>query len=255
MFGGVARTYAFGRVAASTRRTYEENRRMWVSWRSFAGNGCRLWKDMGDMELVRELVEIARYCCAGKGIKESTIVSKLVVINFYHGQFLGLSVPLNNPLIRSVRQGIQRAHIRNDNQHKVRRPLAWGMITKMQESSQAWGVGGRVLWIGLTLSYFFKLRASELFVKEIVVFHKVYCLRRRDVSFVRDNEQLVRRKIHESNKVEVRFKRSKGDQRRNGAVLVRTRTGRRGEGERGMRVYQWSVLGCAVTGIQRKKHP
>ena len=46
-----------------------------------------------------------------------------------------------------------------------------GDETEMQESSQAWGVGGRVIWIGLALSYFLKLRASELFVKEKVVFH------------------------------------------------------------------------------------
>ena len=98
-----------------------------MSWRSFAGNGCRLRKDMGEMELVGELVEIMRYRGAGKGIKESTIVGKLVAINIYHGRFLELSVPMSNPLIRSVRQAIKSAHIRMGNQQKVRRPLAWGM--------------------------------------------------------------------------------------------------------------------------------
>ena len=55
------------------------------------------------MELVRELVEFMGYCCTGKENKESTIVGKLVAINFYHEQFLGLSVPMSNPLIKSVR--------------------------------------------------------------------------------------------------------------------------------------------------------
>ena len=128
------------------------------------------------------------YCCAGKGNKESTIVGKLVAINFYHEQLLGLSVHMSNPLIRSVRQGIKRAHVGMGSQQKVRRPLTWGMLTEMQESVQAWGVGRRVLWIGLALTYFFMLRASELFVNGKGVFQKVYCLRRGDVAFFKDNE-------------------------------------------------------------------
>ena len=95
------------------------------------------------------------------------------------------------------------------------------------------GVGGRVLWIGLALTYFFMLRASELFANGKGVFHNVYCLRRGDVAIFKDNEQLVGSRIHEANKVEVRFKGSKGDQGRKGAVLVRTRTGRGREGGRG----------------------
>ena len=62
------------------------------------------------------------------------------------------------------------------------------------------------------------------------MFHKVYCLRRGDVAFFKDNEQLVGSRIHEANEVEVRFKGSEGDQGRKGAVLVRTRTGRWKEG-------------------------
>ena len=51
---------------------------------------------MGEMELVEELVEFMGDCCAGKGDKESTIVRKLVPINFYHDeQLLGPSVPLS----------------------------------------------------------------------------------------------------------------------------------------------------------------
>ena len=64
------------------------------------------------------------------------------------------------------------------------------------------------------------------------MFHKVYRLRRGDVAFFRDNEQLVGSRIHEAKKVQVRFKGSKGDQGRKGAGLVRTRTGRGREGER-----------------------
>ena len=53
------------------------------------------------------------------------------------------------------------------------------------------------------------------------------------MAFFRDNEQLGEGKREEENKVEVRFRGSKGDQGRKGAVLVRTRTGRRGKEEGG----------------------
>ena len=93
------------------------------------------------MELVRELVEIIKYCCAGKGTKKSTIVGKLVVINFYHGQFLGLSVPMSNPLIRSVRQAIKRAHVRIGSQQKVGKAV--GMGDADGDAGERSGMGGR----------------------------------------------------------------------------------------------------------------
>ena len=74
---------------------------------------------MGEMDLVGELVEFIGYCCAGKENKELTIVGKLVVINFYLEQFLGLSVPMRHPLIRCVRQGTKRAHVGMGSQQKV----------------------------------------------------------------------------------------------------------------------------------------
>ena len=96
----------------------------------------------------------------------------------------------------------------------------------MQESIPSWGVGGKVVWIGLALSYFLMLRASELFAGEKREFHSVYCLRRGGVTFFRNNEQLGESRRQEADKVEVRFRGSKGDQGRKGAILlVRTRKG------------------------------
>ena len=82
VFGDIARGYAFGRVAAPTRRTYEVSWRLWVNRRSFVGKGCWLHKGMGEMELVAELAVFMGYCCAEKGNKETTIAGKLVVVNF-----------------------------------------------------------------------------------------------------------------------------------------------------------------------------
>ena len=65
---------------------------------------------MGGMKLVAELAEFMGYCCAEKGNK-MTIAGKLVAIIFYHEQFVGLSLPLGNPLIKSVKPGIKRARV------------------------------------------------------------------------------------------------------------------------------------------------
>ena len=43
-------------------------------------------------------------------------------------------MPLDNPLIRSGRQGIKRAHVEEGSQERVKRPLTWGMLTGMQEN-------------------------------------------------------------------------------------------------------------------------
>ena len=63
------------------------------------GKGCWLQKGMGEAELAAEFMG---YCCARKWNKESTIAGKLVAVQFYHERFVGLSLPLGNPLIRSV---------------------------------------------------------------------------------------------------------------------------------------------------------
>ena len=114
------------------------------------------------MELAAELAKFMGYCCADKGIKETTIAGKLVAIIIYHEQCVGLSMPLGNPLIRSVKQGIKRAHVEKCTQQRVRTPSTWGMLTRMQDSVPSCGVGGRVVWMGLALP-FFMFRASALF--------------------------------------------------------------------------------------------
>ena len=70
---------------------------------------------------------------------------------------MGLSLPSGNSLIKSVKQGIKRAHVEKGTLQRVRTPLIWGILTRMQESVPYWGVGGRVVWIGLALSYFLSL--------------------------------------------------------------------------------------------------
>ena len=174
------------------------------------------------MELVARAGRVHGGTVARKKRKnETTIADKLAAIIFYHMQVVGLSLPLGNPLIKSVKEGIQRAHVEKGTQQRVRRPWTWGILTRMQESASYWGVGVRVVWIGLALSSFLMLRASELFAGEKGDFHSIYYMRRADISFFRYNEQLREGRRQEADILEVRFRGPKGDQGRKGTVLVR----------------------------------
>ena len=57
--------------------------------------------------------------------------------------------------IKAVKEGIKRAHVEGGSQQRIRRPLSWEMLEEMEEAAKEWGMGGRVAWIGLALTYFF----------------------------------------------------------------------------------------------------
>ena len=85
MFGDFGKGCVLGRVAASTRKTYDEaNSRMWVSWRTHTGKGILFDAEMGEAGMVEELVQYMVFCCAVKRKVEATVARKLEAINFHH---------------------------------------------------------------------------------------------------------------------------------------------------------------------------
>lgn len=113
-------------------------------------------------ELVDDLMLFMAYCCAVRGNKEGTIMEKLQAVNFYHGQWVDLSLPLDHFRIKAVRQGIKRAYVEVGNQPRLRRPLTWEPVKELERCAVDSGVGGRVMWMGLALSFILLLQASEL---------------------------------------------------------------------------------------------
>lgn len=196
---------------------------MWVKWREIARKSPWIGKEAEEEEVVFELAEFMAYCGAVLGNQETTIRGKLVAVSFYHQQFRNMSLPLGSTYIKGVGQGIKRKHVEMGTQQKVRRPLTWGMLCYMQEEVGAGSEGGRVLWLGLAMSYFLLLRASELFAEKSGKIHGIYGLRRGDVAFFAGETQLTKRERHRADKMEVHMRGSKGDQARKGAVLVRVK--------------------------------
>ena len=81
----------------------------------------------------------------------------------------------------------------------------------MEREAKEWGVGGRVAWIGLALTYLILLRASGMFAEENGSVHAVYCLRVEDVAFYAGERQVEGRSSSTVKTVEVRIRGSKGD--------------------------------------------
>lgn len=73
--------------------------------------------------------------------------------------------------------------------------------------------------------------------------HELESLRRKDVEFFRGEVQLGGQDRGLAYKVEVRFRGSKGDQGRKGAIMVRTKEGGRWNGEKGGGA-EGSVVDC-----------
>lgn len=85
------------------------------------------------------------------------------------------------------------------------------MLRGMEGAGKDWGVGGRVAWIRLALSYLILLRVSELFAQDDGKVHAVYCLRGKEVEFYAGERQMEGENKPEVETVEVRFRGSRGE--------------------------------------------
>ena len=110
-----------------------------MTWRTYAGKGIWLDAERGEAGMVEELLRYMAFCCAVKRNKEATVAGKLVAVNFYHEQWVGLSLPISHVRVKAVRQGIKRAHVESGSQQRVRRPLTSGMLAGMEGGSKSAG--------------------------------------------------------------------------------------------------------------------
>ena len=75
---------------------------------------------------------------------------------------------------------------------------------------------------------FFVARSDEIFASATGVVHPVHCLTRKDVALYRGGQRLISLQRHQATSIEVRFRGHKGDQAKQGSVMVRTRDDARG---------------------------
>ena len=127
-------------------------------WRNKIGKGCRLKEGVLERELVDELTAFMTYGCAVRGNKKGTTMGEVQAVNFYHEQWMGLSLILGHFRVKAVRQGIRRAHAEVGNQPEMRRPRTWEMVKDLEGCAVNWVLRGRVIWMGLMLSFLLLLR-------------------------------------------------------------------------------------------------
>ena len=172
-----------------------------------------------------QLFEYVAYSFATKKLRSATIESHLSAIKFFHRISRGFELDTTHPVLACALKGAARSHADVGNQATVRRPVSWAMLLAGESLIPSWGTGGRVLWLALCASFCFLTRASEMFAESRSRIHETYCLRRADVAFFRGNAQLTAALWASADRVEVRFRGSKGDQMRTGRVLTRVREG------------------------------
>lgn len=136
-----------------------------------------------------------------------------------------IELALRHPWIVDALKGVARSHADAGTVTRVRRPIAWSVLLLGESICNRWGPGGRVLWLALGASFFFLARAGEIFASKEGQWDHGHCLRRGDVAFFRKGVQLDWTMWGQADTVEVRFKSSKADQLREGAILTREREG------------------------------
>ena len=78
-------------------------------------------------------------------------MEKLQVVNLYHEQWLGMTLPWEHFRVQAAKKSIQRAHVGTGGWPRVRRPLTWELIPVLEVTPQSGGGGSRIAWIGLLI--------------------------------------------------------------------------------------------------------
>lgn len=159
-------------------------------------------------------------------MQETTIAGHLSAIKYYHRLVGGIELDTQHPLIRNALKGVTRGHAEVGTQQRLRLPVSWAVLQAGAGLVPTWGVGGRLMFLALGASFFFLTGASEMFAMSVSHMHAAHGLRRGDVAFFAGSVQLILpTRWPLADRVEVRFRYSKGDQLRKGAVLTRVRSG------------------------------
>ena len=82
--------------------------------------------------------------------------------------------------------------------------------------------GGRVMWLGLAVSYFLLCRASELWAYADGKVHPEFCLTREGLTFPPGGLQIEFGNRSTATAVKIRFVASNCDQKRAGCTITRT---------------------------------
>ena len=140
-----------------------------------------LRRDASPEEMSWALIDFAAWCFESKGNLGSTLSGNIAAVQYYHGVEAQVEIIATSTLIRCALKGIARSHVEAGTRHRFRLPLTWRMLLDGESLIPAWGIGGRVMRLCLSLSYFLIARPDEIFASSSGVAHPVHYLTRKDV--------------------------------------------------------------------------
>jgi hypothetical protein len=139
-----------------------------------------------------------------------------------------LILPMSHYWLSAAKKGIERRQGSDGgNVQQLRLLLRWELLTTGRQACEQYQYDarrchlGEVIWCGLALSYLLLARTSELFADDkSKMVHTDFGLLRSDLSFFGAQEQQLQWESRaRAVTVEVRFRGSKADQQRRGAVV------------------------------------
>lgn len=149
-------------VGGSTHKVYAGKWTKWSEFMRMKGRGP--WLHLTDeLQVLNLLLEFMAWRLFSFSNQQSTVRGYLAAIEFYHKLYLGWELPTNHCTIVAAGKGTDRTRRTSDKKAQVRLPLTWSILSQGFLSVTDSKNGGRVMWLGLALSYFLLCRASELF--------------------------------------------------------------------------------------------
>ena len=122
-----------------------------------------LREDTSPKEMSWALIDFAAWCFDSKGNLASTISGKYAAVQYYHRVEAQAEIILTSPLIRCALKGTATSHVKASTRHRVRLPVTWIMLLDGESLIPARGIGRRVMWLCMSLSYFLVARSDEIF--------------------------------------------------------------------------------------------
>ena len=223
-----------GSLNASTKKEYGSKWATWTTERAKANLGPWLHEADGVDSAVRELTVFMASRCMSYKNQSQTVKGYLAAIKYFHKLYAGWELPTSHFRVAAVTKAIDRLHARADTRSQTRLPLTVEMILAGKDGTCA-DKFRLVTWMGIALSYFLLCRASELWAYHNGRVHADFCLTRGNIAFFEGATRLDESDRRRADRVEVTFRASKSDQKRQGAVVTRERVADRAGGNQVVR--------------------
>ena len=173
------------------------------------------------MANVRYLLEYTAYAVATKKLQANTKGSHMSATKFSHRSSCGFELDTSHPVLRNAFKGSARSHAVVGLQPIVRRPVSWSMLLGGEHLAQTWGIGGRVLWLALGASSFLRGGGDH---RNAYARARIMLLEANGCGPFPSRSFGIGAVVY-SGPREVRFRGSKSDQLRKGAILTQATKG------------------------------